>query len=121
MGTRIQIIAFIVGTIFFASIMRYVKKNSFHPSFSVLWIAVSLFLVSISILEPFYRWIAYSVIGIIDARHIIYIVLIGFLLIYVLFLTSKITRMSDQIHNLISYTTILNNRIDENMKNQEDL
>ena len=116
MGSRIQIIAFISGTLFFLSTMRYVKKKSFHPSFSVLWIAVSLFLVSISVLEPFYRWVAYSVIGIIDARHIIYVVLIGFLLIYILYLTSKITRMSDQIQNLISFTAIMKNKIDEKNK-----
>jgi hypothetical protein len=118
MGGRIQIIAFIVGVIFFLSVMRYVKKKNFHPSFSVLWGAVSLFLVSISVLEPFYRWVAYSVIGIIDARHIIYIVLIGFLLVYILFLTSKITRMSDQIQNLISFTAILKNKIDEKSKDK---
>jgi hypothetical protein len=116
MGNRIQLIAFITGMLFFFSIMRYVKKKSFNPSFSVLWLGVSLFLVSISVLEPFYRWVAYSVIGIIDARHIIYIFLIGFLLVYILYLTSKISRMSDQIQNLISFTAILKDKINGKSK-----
>jgi hypothetical protein len=113
MGFRIKIIAFVVGCLFFLLVIRYVRRRSFNPSFSVLWLAVSFFLVSISILEPFYRWLADSVIGIIDARHIIYIVLIGFLLVYVFYLSLKITRMSDQIQNLISYTAMLKNKIND--------
>lgn len=116
MGIKIKLIALIIGFIFFLAILRYIRKKSFKPSFSVLWISVSLFLISIPLFEPAYQWIAYSIIGIIDARHIIYIVLIGFLLIYVFYLSSKITQMSDQIQNLISYTAILKNKINEDNK-----
>jgi len=113
MGIRIKIIAFIVGCLFFLMVIRFVKRKGFNPSFSVLWLAVSFFLISISIFEPLYHWLARSVIGIIDARHIIYIVLIGFLLGYVFYLSLKITRMSDQIQNLISYTAILKKKLDD--------
>lgn len=118
MGIRIKIIAFIFGLVFFLCILRYIKKGSFQPSYSVLWVAVSSFLMSIPLLEPLYRWFAYTVIGIQDARHIIYIFLIVFLLGYVFYLTSKITGMSDQIKNLISVTAILRNKINENSKKQ---
>jgi hypothetical protein len=68
---------------------------------------ISLFLISVPALEPLYQWIAGSVLGIIDARHVIYIALIGFLLVYVFYLTLKICQMSDRIQELISYTAIM--------------
>lgn len=113
MGIKIKILSFIIGLIFFVFILRFIKKNSFRPSYATLWIGISLFLISIPVLEFFYRWIAVSVIGITDARHIIYIVLIGFLLIYIFYLTTKISQMSDQIQELISYTAILENEINK--------
>ena len=75
-----------------------------------MWIGISSFLVSIPVFESFYKWIAVSLIGMIDARNIIYIVLIGFLLVYVFYLTSKVSQMSDQIQELISFTAILENK-----------
>lgn len=111
MGIRIQIIAIIIGIIFFLSVLRYIKKNSFNPGQSVLWILLCMFFISIPLLEPFYKWIATDIIGIADARHIIYIFIIGFLLVYIFYLSSKINKMSDQIHNLISFTAILEKEI----------
>ena len=107
MGIKIRIISFIIGLIFFLFILKFIKKNSFRPSYAFLWLLISFFLLSIPIAEPLYRWIAYSLIGLTDARHIIYIALIGFLLVYVFYLTIKISRMNDQIQELISYTAIL--------------
>ena len=45
----------------------------------------------------FYRWVASSIIGIVDARHVIYIVLIGFLLVDVFHLTQTISSMADRM------------------------
>ena len=114
MGIKIKVISFIIGVIFFLFVLKFIKKNSFRPSYAFLWILVSLFLLSIPLAEPFYRWIANTLIGLTDARHIIYISLIGFLLIYVFYITIKISRMNDQIQELISYTAILEKEIEDN-------
>jgi hypothetical protein len=114
MEIKIKIISFIIGLVFFLFILKFIKKNSFRPSFAFLWILISLFLLSIPLAEPFYRWIAYTVIGLTDARHIIYISLIGFLMVYVFYLTIKISRMNDQIQELICYTAILEKEIEDN-------
>jgi hypothetical protein len=84
-----------------------------RSTYALLWIGMALFLISIPLFEGLYRWIAYSVIGIVDARHIIYICLIGFLLTYVFYLTIKISQMSDCIQELISYTAILEKKMDD--------
>ena len=97
MGLKIKLIAFALGLVFFYVVLRNVKRNTFRPSYAVLWLGMAAFLLSIAVLEPLYKWIATSVIGILDARHIIYIALISFLLVYVFFLTSMVTRLSNAI------------------------
>ncbi len=118
MGLKIKLIAFALGLVFFYVVLRNVKRNMFRPSYAVLWLGMSLFLLSIAVLEPLYKWIATSVIGIVDARHIIYIALISFLLVYVFFLTSMVTRMSSQIQQLISTVAILEAKLAERIKPQ---
>ena len=117
MGFRIKLLAFIIGLAFTFLIARQIQRTRISPSCSILWLGVAFFLLSVSVFEGLYRWLASKVIGIVDARHVIYIVLIGFLLIYVFYLTSIIMRLNDQIQNLISYTSILESRIN---KGKED-
>jgi hypothetical protein len=107
MGLKLKVMALLAGLGFFFFVLRSIQRNSMRPSYAVLWTMISVFLVSVSLLEPFYRWLAGSVIGIVDARHVIYIVLIGFLLVYVFYLTQKISRLSDQIQAMLSHLAIL--------------
>jgi hypothetical protein len=118
MGLKIKLIAFALGLVFFYVVLRNVKRNIFRPSYAVLWLTMAAFLLSIAVFEPIYKWIATSVIGILDARHIIYITLIGFLLIYVFFLTSMVTRLSNQVLQLISALAILETKLTELTKPQ---
>ena len=111
MGLKIKLLAFLLGLLFFGVVLRYVKRNALRPRYAVLWLGMSLFLLSLAALEPFYKWLATSVLGIQDARHIIYIVLIGFLLIYNLYLTAMVSRMSNQIQHLISSLAILESKV----------
>jgi hypothetical protein len=112
MGLKIKLIAFIIGIIFFIMVLSQIKKRSLRPSYSFLWFMVSLFLISISVFEPFYRFISRRIIGISDTRHIIYIGLIGFLLVYVFYLTIKVHQISDQVQQLISTVAIQQNKLD---------
>jgi len=111
MGLKIKILALLVGISFFFFVLRSIQRNSMRPAYAVLWTMIALFLVSISVLEPFYQWIAGSVIGIVDARHVVYIVLIGFLMVYVFYLTQKLSRMSDQIQILLSQLAIVEDEL----------
>jgi len=125
MGLKIKLIAFIIGLIFFFMVLNQIKKKSLRPSYSFLWFMVSLFLISISVFEPFYRFISRRIIGISDTRHIIYIGLIGFLLVYVFYLTIKVHQISDQVQELISTVAIQQNIIESlsasnNDKNELD-
>lgn len=116
MGIKIKILSIVLGLVFFILVLRLIKKNHMRPAYAVLWVLIALFLISIPFLEFFYVWLAYSVIGISDARNIIYIGLIGFLLSYVFYLSIKISRMSDQIQELVSFTAILENNMRKDKK-----
>jgi hypothetical protein len=111
MGLKIKIIAFMLGLLFFAVVLRCVRQNTLRPLYAVLWLGLATFFLSVAVLEPFYKWIATSVIGIADARHVIYVAVIGFLLVYSLYLTAMVSRMSNQIRHLISTVAILESRI----------
>ena len=111
MGLKIKIISFAVGAVFFLFIVLAIKRNQIPPLSACLWIAISIFLLSIPILEPFYKWIAVAVVGIDDARHIIYICVIGFLMVCVFGLSLAISRLSDKVQNLISLTAILEHEL----------
>jgi hypothetical protein len=114
MGLKIKIIAFLLGLLFLLVVFRSIRQNVFRPAYAVMWIGMSLFLLSISALEPFYKWLATSVLGIEDARHIIYIALIGFLLVNLFHLTAMVSRMSNQIRQLISNEAIHASRVEKN-------
>lgn len=116
MGLKIKLLAFIVGLAFFFFVLRSIQRNTMRPAYAVLWTGMALFLVSVSLLEPFYQWLAGSVIGIVDARHVIYIVLIGFLMVYVFYLTQKISKMSDQIQILLSQLAIVEDEMRRKLK-----
>lgn len=107
MNLRIKVIAFLLGLMFFGVVMRCVRQNTLRPVYAVLWMSLSCFLLSIALLEPFYKWLATSVIGIYDARHVIYVAIIGFLLVYCLYLTTMLSRMSNQIRHLITTVAII--------------
>ncbi len=111
MSSHLQLFAFIVGAVFLAVIFRMMKRDSLLPSYTALWLVLTVFLVSIPLLEPVYRWAAYHVFGLYTGNDLIYIILIGFLLIYSLYLTSRIVRMNNRIQKLISSTAIMNDEI----------
>jgi hypothetical protein len=110
MGLRIKLIAFVLGFMFLCVVVRAVRQNTLRPLYAVLWLSLAGFLLSIAILEPFYKWLATSVIGVYDARHLIYVAVIGFLLAYSLYLTTMVSRMSNQIRHLISAVAILESK-----------
>lgn len=65
---------------------------------------------SVVVFEKLYKWVA-TTIGLTDASFLIIIALISFLMVYVLYLSVKISEMSDRIQELISFTSILENKI----------
>lgn len=113
MDIKQQIFALAAGLLIIFLVISQLKKEKLHSSFAALWIGIGLFLISLSFLGDFYRYIARSVLNVSGGDHFIYITVIGFLLVYVFYLTSKICRMIDQITKLISTVAMLEARKDK--------
>ena len=111
MDIRLQITTLISGIFLMAIVVYSLKKYRLYPSYVILWMIVALFLISITIFDELYRFIALSIIGVSGGDHLIYITLIGFLIMYIFYLTVQICSMSERISKLISVTAILENQI----------
>ena len=118
MNPKVQIASITVGILFFFIILYFIRRRNLTPSHTVLWILLSVFLISIPLFQSFYVYISRSVIGF-YTENLIYILMIGFLVIYVLYLTSKIGKLTDQVKELVSYTAILKSIIDDLKKSEK--
>lgn len=97
----------ILSILFFIIIIKFLKKNLLTPTSIILWICLGLFIISISILNSFYRFIAKNIFGLYDTTNLIYIIIVGFLCIYSLYLTVKLKKLIDMIQMLITKNSIL--------------
>lgn len=109
MNLNLQVLSLILGIFFFIVILYNIRRKKLSPSYSVLWIILSFFLILIPIFQTFFIMVA-RFFGV-YAENLIYILLIGFLLIYVLYITSKVVRLNNQVKELISNSAILEDEI----------
>jgi hypothetical protein len=110
MELYVKILTAILALIFFIFFIKIVSSKSIKPFFSFLWFTISLTMFSVIVFEKFYKRIA-TYLGIHDATFLIVISVLFFLLIYVLYLSIKISEMSDRIQELISFTAILKKKV----------
>ena len=110
MQLSLKILTLLLGLIFLWVFISLLRKKNIKPFYSTLWLLVSLFMISLVLFEGFYKQIA-TYLGITDASFMVIVSLISFLLLYVWHLSVKISEMSDRIQELISYTSILENKI----------
>jgi hypothetical protein len=106
MPFSIKILVFLFSVGFFIGFIALIRNKSVKTFYSFLWLIVTLVLLSIVIFEKFYKYLA-TMLGISDASFIVIVGLISFLLVYVFYLSIKISEMSDRIQELISFTSIL--------------
>lgn len=111
MDPRLTLMAAFLGVVFTTIVVLSIRSSSMRPTFAWLWIGITAFLLSVPVFESFYKWFASAVIGIDDARTVVYVALLGFLLVYSLYMTLKVSMLSDQIQELISHTAILETRV----------
>ena len=117
MNLVLKIFVFLFGILIFAIFFTLIKKRTVKPFYNALWLAVSIFVLSISPLERFYKTIA-TKLGISDASFLVIVGFISFLLVYVLYLSIKISELSNKIQELISHSSILEHEI-RKLKNNE--
>jgi hypothetical protein len=106
----IRVILSIFSISFFVGFVLLVRNKSVKPIYSFLWLMVALGMLSIVVFEKFYKAVA-TLLGITDASFMFIVGLISFLLVYVFYLSIKISEMSDRIQELISFSAMLEHDI----------
>jgi hypothetical protein len=106
----VKLLAISYGIILFGVFIFMIRSKSVKPFYSTLWLVVCLFMFSFVIFEKQYQWIA-GALHIQNATFLIIVGLISFLMLYVLYISIKISEMSNKIQDLISYTSILEHKL----------
>lgn len=110
MNISLKVLVVLAGIIFTFIFFSLARKKSIKPFYTTLWLLVTIFIFSLVVFEKFYKWVA-TQLGIADASFLVIVGFISFLLIYVLYLSIKISIISDRIQELISHSSILENEI----------
>lgn len=95
------------GLLIFFVMVHFLKKSRIYPSYVILWFSICGFLLSMPLLGDFYRDTASLLFGIRGGDHFLYIVFIGFLLLYSLYLTVKICSLTSQMSKIISTVAVI--------------
>jgi hypothetical protein len=106
MPSYARLLSLVLAFLFLVAFLVVVRRRSMKPFYSFLWLLVSLLMFSFVLLEKAYKWLA-TLIGLRDASFLVTNGLVFFLLVYILYLTVKVSEMSDRIQELISHTAIL--------------
>lgn len=106
----VRVMLSIFSISFFVGFVLLVRNKSVKPIYSFLWLMVALGMLSIVVLEKFYKTVA-TLLGITDASFMVIVGLISFLLIYVFYLSIKLSEMSDRIQELISFSAMMEHDI----------
>jgi len=104
-------VAISVGILFFILLLTTLRKNRFTPGYTVLWLGVGIFLITIPLLDNVYVWLNSRILDSDDAKNIIYVFFIGFLLVYIYYMTSDISKLNDKVQTLNSYIALLEKRL----------
>ena len=118
MSVYVKVLALVYSILFLLVFFNLIRKRSIKPFYSALWLTVALFMFSFIVFEKQYRWLA-TELGIRDASSMIFVGLISFLFLYALYLSIKISEMSDRIQELISHSSILENEVRKLKENQK--
>ncbi|HNV62496.1 MAG TPA: DUF2304 domain-containing protein [Candidatus Cloacimonas acidaminovorans] len=117
MGLAVKILATLYGLLLFAMFIVMARKRGIKPFYTTLWLIVSLFMFSFILFESFYQWLS-QLLRIESATLFVIVGLISFLFVYVLYLSIKISELSNKVQELISYTAILEKEIRNKEKTQ---
>ena len=106
MQLSVKILSLLCAIFFLIIFICLVRKKSIKPVYSFLWFLISILMFCVVIFERFFKGVA-NLLHIADASFLIIAGAIFFLLLYVLYLSIKLSEASDKIQELISHVAIL--------------
>ncbi len=98
--------------LYFALILFFLKKKSLLLKYTLLWIFAGIVLSIMIVFPGLLRWIK-GLLGIEDNMNSLFVLIIGFVVIILMALTSIVSRQADKIRVLIQTNAILEKRVRE--------
>lgn len=117
-------ITLIIGMFFYFSlILFFLKKKTLLLKYALLWIFAGMFFSCMIVFPGLLTWIK-GILGIADNMNGLFVVVIGFVIVILMALTSIVSRQSDSIRVLIQMNAIMEKRVreleDENRDRNEN-
>lgn len=107
MQISLKIIFSLCSVFFMATFIYFIRHKAIKPAYSFLWFLIGVLMLSVVVFEKFFKEIA-NFLDVPDASFLVIVGVIFFLLAYVLYLSIKLSEVSDKIQELISHVAILN-------------
>lgn len=111
MTIKLVLVLSFSSLIFVCLLHRLLKKNLMQASSVVFWIVFGIFIITIPLLFPLYKFVALNLFGLADTTVLIFLIIISFLSFYMVYLSSKIKALTDKVQMLITYVAIMENKI----------
>jgi len=106
MPLSLKILVVLFSAAFLGTFLLLAKRGTVKPFYSSLWLLISCLMLSLVVFERFYKSVA-DHLGIRDASFLVFVGAIGFMLVYILYLSVKISELSDRMQEVISHLSIL--------------
>lgn len=118
MAVEIRIFLLVAVILYFMEVIHLLKKKRLHLKYSLLWLAVGvlmiLFIIFPQIIVAFSNLLHFQ-----SSMNALYILLIGFLVIICVALTSIVSKQNNHIKRLTQNAALLEERI-RRLEKQED-
>lgn len=98
--------------IFCGYALSSIRNKHLHPLFVAMWLCFILFLLFVIALPEPLRFVALNIFGFDDATNLVYVVIIGFLLFYCVYLSILVVRLTNITMVMLSKLAILESEIE---------
>ena len=112
LGLKLQITLIITIVLYFIVLLKLLKDNALNLKYTLLWFLSGFVMLVLAIFPQILSW-AVDLVGIQDNMNGLFLILIGFLIIIVLSLTSIVSRQNRKIRTMIEEYAILEKRVRE--------
>lgn len=110
LGVKLQITLIVTIVLYFIVLLKLLKDKALNLKYTLLWFLSGLVMLVLAIFPDLLSW-AISLVGIQDNMNGLFLILIGFLIIIVLSLTSIVSRQNRKIRTMIEEYAILEKRV----------
>lgn len=97
---------------YFSLILFFLKKKTLLLKYALLWIFAGIFFCCMIVFPGLLTWIK-RILGITDNMNGLFVIVIGFVIVILMALTSIVSRQSDSIRVLIQMNAIIEKRVRE--------